>query len=371
MTIQVALQHRTVYRFERPVRVHPHTVRLRPAPHCRTPIRSYSLTVEPHRHFVNWQQDPFGNHLARLVFPEPVAELDITVDIVADMTVVNPFDFFVEDYAQTYPFGYPPELAAELAPYCQPVDETVPGSGPGPLVLDWIAGHPRADRARAADRRLPRRAEPRRPVRRVVHRASGGRRSEPRPHVEACRGVVPGQRLAAGQRAAPTGAGRPVRVRVPGAAGRRRGARRRPGRPVGRLHRPARLGRGLRAGRRAGSGWTRRPGCSPARATSRCRPPRIPPRRLRSPGPPRWSAWRWSSSTPSPESTRTPGSPAPTRRSSGRRVDQLGRHIDDRLAAGDVRLTMGGEPTFVAVGDTSSAQWQFAADGEQKRALAA
>ena len=105
MSIRVALEHRTSYRFDRPVRISPHVVRLRPAPHCRTPVLSYSLTVTPRNHFINWQQDPFGNQLARLVFPEPARELTVTVDLVADLVVVNPFDFFVEESAARYPFS--------------------------------------------------------------------------------------------------------------------------------------------------------------------------------------------------------------------------------------------------------------------------
>ncbi|MET0828594.1 MAG: transglutaminase N-terminal domain-containing protein, partial [Microbacterium sp.] len=123
MSIKVALEHRTTYTFERPVELGPHVVRLRPAPHSRTPIEAYSLTVSPANHFVNWQQDPFGNWLARLVFPEKVSTLDITVGLVADLMVVNPFDFFIEEYAETYPFQYEPSLAADLAPYLRPVGE--------------------------------------------------------------------------------------------------------------------------------------------------------------------------------------------------------------------------------------------------------
>ncbi|MDE9366616.1 transglutaminase family protein [Luteipulveratus sp. YIM 133132] len=126
MTIRVALEHRTTYHFAHPVKVYPHTVRLRPAPHSRTPIESYSLQVTPQQHFVNWQQDPFGNWVARLVFPEPVSELDITVGLVADMTVINPFDFFVEEYAERFPFVYPDGLRAELEPYLTPVDDGTP-----------------------------------------------------------------------------------------------------------------------------------------------------------------------------------------------------------------------------------------------------
>ena len=138
MTIRVALEHRTSYAFARPVHVHPHTIRLRPAPHSRTPVPSYSLRVEPANHFVNWQQDPFGNWLARVVFPEPVDRLEITVDLLADMTAVNPFDFFVEDWATTFPFVHPPRLRADLAPYLQPVDDADEGSGPAPEVVAWL-----------------------------------------------------------------------------------------------------------------------------------------------------------------------------------------------------------------------------------------
>ena len=117
MSIRVALNHTTRYRFDRPVSLSPHEVRLRPAPHCRTRIHSYSLKVQPANHFINWQQDPYGNYVARLVFQERSTELEVVVDLVADMTVINPFDFFVETYAETFPFTYPPQLATELRPF--------------------------------------------------------------------------------------------------------------------------------------------------------------------------------------------------------------------------------------------------------------
>jgi transglutaminase-like putative cysteine protease len=97
MTIRVALHHKTVYRYDRAVAMSPHVVRLKPAPHCRTSIVSYSLKITPTAHFINWQQDPFGNYLARLVFEEKTREFGVEVELVADMTTINPFDFFVEE----------------------------------------------------------------------------------------------------------------------------------------------------------------------------------------------------------------------------------------------------------------------------------
>ncbi|WP_028231228.1 transglutaminase family protein [Paraburkholderia mimosarum] len=117
MSIRVALNHVTQYHYDRLVKLAPHVVRLRPAPHCRTPILSYSMRVEPADHFVNWQQDPFANYQARLAFPEPMREFRVTIDLVAEMAVYNPFDFFLEPSAERFPFAYTPELAAELAPY--------------------------------------------------------------------------------------------------------------------------------------------------------------------------------------------------------------------------------------------------------------
>lgn len=117
MSIHVALNHVTSYRYDRPINIGPQIIRLRPAPHCRTRILSYSLRVLPQPHFINWQQDPEANYMARLVFPEKTREFRIEVDLVAEMSVINPFDFFLEPYAEQIPFEYADELHNELAPY--------------------------------------------------------------------------------------------------------------------------------------------------------------------------------------------------------------------------------------------------------------
>ncbi|MDB5874032.1 MAG: hypothetical protein JWQ07_3474 [Ramlibacter sp.] len=117
MSIHAALNHVTHYKYDRPVQLGPQVVRLRPAPHSRSSIVSYSLKVEPAKHFINWQQDPYANYQARLVFPEKATEFKVTVDLVVEMAVYNPFDFFLEPSAENFPFKYEPLVAQELAPY--------------------------------------------------------------------------------------------------------------------------------------------------------------------------------------------------------------------------------------------------------------
>ena len=117
MALKVVLSHKTHYSYDKYISLSPHTIRLRPAPHCRTPIDAYSMKITPKNHFINWQQDPYGNYLARIVFPEKVKEFGIEVEVIADLISINPFDFFVDTYAEHYPFEYKPELKAELTPY--------------------------------------------------------------------------------------------------------------------------------------------------------------------------------------------------------------------------------------------------------------
>jgi uncharacterized protein (DUF2126 family)/transglutaminase-like putative cysteine protease len=138
MGIRVLLHHKTVYNYDRLVTLSPQIVRLRPAPHSRTPVTSYSLRIEPEEHFINWQQDPFGNFLARLVFPRQTRRFSLEVSLAADMTVINPFDFFLEPYAEKYPFLYDAQEQSELRPFLEPAT-------PGPLLESFLGSVDRGE----------------------------------------------------------------------------------------------------------------------------------------------------------------------------------------------------------------------------------
>ena len=242
MPLSVALTHRTTYHYDRAVSLGPQTIRLRPAPHARTPILSYALRVEPRPHFINWQQDPQGNHLARVVFPDRVSHFDVTVDLVADMATINPFDFFMEPDAEQWPFSYDPLLEQELAPFRR----LLPVGPRLQELLDQVATRRAGDRGHAG-RAQPHGAEPRQ-----LHCPHGARRVDAGRDAGGWRRLVPGFSLAAGAVAAPTRLCRTLRLRLSDPARRRREAAGRTGRPDLRLHRPARLGRGLSAWRRLG-----------------------------------------------------------------------------------------------------------------------
>ena len=274
MAIRVALSHRTTYRFDRHVASAPHEIRLRPAPHCRTPILSYSLNVAPEPHFLNWQQDPYGNWVARLVFPERADAIEIEVDLVADLTVINPFDFFVEPYAETFPFTYAPALAKELIPFL----ETAP-LGPrltrgsttsarrsltdeSPVLLLVRLNQLLQSQIKYLVRMQPGVQTPEE----TLGNAAGSCRDTGWLLVQIMRHLGLAARFASGY--------------LDAAGGRHQGARR----PVG--HRPwisptCMRGRRCSFPARAGSASIRRRDCSPARATFRWRAPRIPATRRR------------------------------------------------------------------------------------------
>lgn len=131
MPLYAAITHKTSYEYDRRIHLSPQVIRLRPAPHCRTPVESYSIRVEPEGHFLNWLQDPFGNFEARVVFPEKVNHFSVTVDLSCDMTVINPFDFFIDEYAEKLPFQYEDSLKDELSPYFKVSDSS-------PQLEDWM-----------------------------------------------------------------------------------------------------------------------------------------------------------------------------------------------------------------------------------------
>ncbi len=270
MTIKVALEHRTSYTFDRPVRVFPHVVRLRPAPHSRTAIEAYSLRVEPADHFVNWQQDAVGNFVYRLTFPNPTSRLTITVGLIADLKVINPFDFFIEDWAETWPaagFSYPEPLADELKPYLQPVDEDGPGSGPGELAQAWARAFAVPEGTRTINFLVALNRRINADLRYSLRMEHGVQTPDLTlsTKVGSCRDFA----WLLVSVAASAGSGRPIRVRIPGPADLRRQGTRRAVGPGRRLHRSSRVGRGLHPRRgldRAGPdvGSVRRGGPYPA-----------------------------------------------------------------------------------------------------------
>ncbi|MEM6803215.1 MAG: transglutaminase family protein [Bacteroidota bacterium] len=131
MAIHAAVQHLTQYSYDKAVHVSPQIIRLRPAPHARTPVLGYSMKISPENYFINWQQDPFGNYLARVVFPDKIDHLRVEVEVIVDMISINPFDFFLEEYAESFPFSYPSQLHKELGPYLELKEQ-------GPLLLSWL-----------------------------------------------------------------------------------------------------------------------------------------------------------------------------------------------------------------------------------------
>jgi uncharacterized protein (DUF2126 family)/transglutaminase-like putative cysteine protease len=370
MTIKVALEHRTSYTFDRPVRVYPHVVRLRPAPHSRTPIEAYSLRVEPADHFINWQQDALGNFLARLVFPNPTSQLTITVGLIADLKVINPFDFFIEDWAETWPSGgltYPKELADDLEPYLRPVDEAGDGSGPGELVTDWVRDFHVRDGTRTIDFLVA--------LNRAVSSDVGySVRMEPgvqtpdctlRTGIGSCRdsawllvsilrqfGLA--ARFVSGylvQLASDVDA-------IDGPSG--------PAADFTDLHAWAEVyipGAGW-IGLDPTSGLFAGEGHIPLAATPH--PATAAP--ISGGIDPCESVLEFSNTV-----TRVHEDPRvtlPYTDEAWQTICAVGRHVDERLAAGDVRLTVGGEPTFVSVDiqtDKSREEWTTAADGPHKR----
>ena len=359
MTIRVAIRHTTEYRYDRLVEIHPHVIRLRPAPHSRTPITAYSLKVEPEEHFVNWQQDPFGNYLARFVFPEKAKHLKIDVSVNAEMTVINPFDFFLEEAAEKFPFRYDEQLKRDLAPYL----EAEPA---GPLLKKWLKGVDRTERNTVdflvdLNRRLEQdisylvRFEPGvQTPEQTLELGSGSCRDSGWLLVQALRHQGLAARFVSGYLvqltadiAALDGPSGPetdftdlhawAEVFLPGAGW---------------------IGLDPTSGLMAGEGHIPL-ACTPHAASA------APITGATSP-----AEVEFSYSNSVSRIHEDPRVTKPYTEKEWKRILRLGDKVERELDAADVRLTMGGEPTFVSIDDMEGPEWNYTASSKKKRALA-
>ncbi|HEV2199268.1 MAG TPA: transglutaminase family protein [Bryobacteraceae bacterium] len=359
MSIRVALYHKTVYHYDRLVTLSPQTVRLRPAPHSRTPVSSYSLRIEPRDHFINWQQDPHGNFLARLVFPNRTRDFSLEVDLVTEMTVINPFDFFLEPYAESFPFVYEDWQAKELAPYL----EAAPA---GPKLaafvdavnlekvrtIDFLVALNR--RVHGSARYLIRMEPGVQTPEETLGNSSGSCRDSAWLMVQILRNLGLAARFVSGYLIQLKPDVKPLE----GPEG--------PGQDFTDLHAWAEV-------YLPGAGWV---GLDPTSGLF-AGEGHIP-----------------LAATPEPHSaapvsgnvgecevefhhemriTRIHEDPRVTKPYTDdqwRAICEAGGHVDQELAAGDVRLTMGGEPTFVSIDDMDSEEWNTAAVGPNKKHLA-
>lgn len=358
MAIHVALHHRTHYTYDRLVGHSPHIVRLRPAPHSRTPILAYSLKVRPEEHFINWQQDPFSNYLARVVFPGKAKELLVEVDLVAEMAVYNPFDFFLEESASDFPFSYEAPLRKDLAPFL-----AWPGAGPRLLslidqwrgkkmrMIDFLVAVNRAvhDEVKYLIRLEPGVQTPEE----TLTLKCGSCRDSGWLLVHLFRALGFASRFVSGYLIqlkpdvkpldGPAGAGSDFtdlhawcEVYLPGAGW---------------------IGLDPTSGLMAGEGHIPL-SCTPepssaapvSGAVDKCES------ELK-------HEMRVTRILESPRVTK------PYTEEQWERIEVLGHQVDEELVAGDVRLTMGGEPTFVSVDDMDGAEWNTAAVGPTKRLI--
>ncbi|QEG36514.1 transglutaminase family protein [Bythopirellula goksoeyrii] len=360
MTIRIALNHRTRYRYDRLVNLSPQIIRLRPAPHARTPVPSYSLKVRPEEHFENWQQDPHGNFLCRCVFPEKVSELSIEVDLIAEMTVINPFDFFVEPKAEEWPFEYDPWLEKDLLPFleCEPA---------GPKLAEWLSKVDRTKRntvnfAVELNQRLQQdisyliRLEPGvQSCEETLTNLSGSCRDSAWLLVQILRNLGIAARFASGyliQLVAdvksldgPSGTDKDftdlhawTEAYIPGAGW---------------------IGLDPTSGLLTGEGHIPL-ACTPDPMSAAPITGGVDACEME---------FDYAMSV-----TRIHEDPRVTKPYTDeewQRIEAVGRDVDQRLQAGDVRLTMGGEPTFVSVDDMEGEEWTTAAVGPTKRLRAA
>ena len=359
MAITAALHHLTHYRYDRPVTLGPQLIRLRPAPHSRTRVISHSLKVTPADHFVNYQQDPYGNWLARYVFPNPVTEFKVEVDIVADMTVYNPFDFFVEDSVRDWPFTYGDDISADLVIYreLEPV---------GPHLQKFLASIDRGKKG-TIDFLVDLNARLAREIGYVIRmesgvqtpeetfeRATGSCRDTSWLLVHALRNLGFAARFVSGYLIQL----KPDLVAIDGPKGTER--------DFTDLHAWVEV-------YIPGAGWI---GFDPTSGllTGESHIPLAASPHYRNAAPISGAAsfanvdfvfdMRVDRMAEHPRITK------PFSEDSWAELLSLGHIVDESLKKGDVRLTMGGEPTFVSIDDFESGEWNTDAVGPTKRALA-
>jgi len=366
MAIRVALHHVTEYTYDRSVTLQPHVIRLRPAPHCRTPILSYSLQVEPGPHFLNWQQDPYSNYLARVVFANEARHMRVVVDLIAELTAINPFDFFLEPSAERYPFSYDPVLARELAPYL----ETAPA---GPR-LQALIGQLRRHDLRTVDFLVGANHHLQQTIRYIIRmepgvqsceetleRGTGSCRDSAWLLVQSLRHLGLAARFVSGYLLQLTA----DEKALDGPSG--------PEHDFTDLHAWAEV-------YLPGAGWV---GLDPTSGLMASEG-HVPLACAADPitAAPITGSFSWEEDPAHPQDkvredfhvrmavTRvleTPRVTKPYTEGQWQAIDALGQRIDEDLRDHDVRLTMGGEPTFVGIDDRDAAEWNTAALGPNKR----
>ncbi|MFK7881204.1 DUF2126 domain-containing protein [Roseobacter sp.] len=359
MSITASIYHLTHYKYDRPVTLAPQSIRLRPAPHSRTRVISHSLSVSPAGHFVNHQQDPYGNWLARFVFPEPVREFKIEVDLVADMSVYNPFDFFVEDSAKDFPFRYDDDIAPDLSIYLQrdavgPLLETFLGSiSRDPMVtIDFLVGlNTRLANEIAYEIRMEPGVQT---AETTLGRAAGSCRDSSWLLVQVLRNLGIAARFVSGYLIQL----KPDLVALDGPAGTDK--------DFTDLHAWVEV-------YLPGAGWVGLDPTSGLLAGESHIPLAATPHyRHAAPisGAASMAEVDFSFDMQVTRTAEHPRITKPFSDDAWEALNTLGHAVDKRLEAGDVRLTMGGEPTFVSIDDFESAEWNSDAVGPAKRGLA-
>ncbi|MCB1881182.1 MAG: transglutaminase family protein, partial [Gammaproteobacteria bacterium] len=361
MSIRVALHHKTDYLYDQLIQLTPHLIRLRPAPHTRTPVHHYSLKVEPKEHFIHWQQDPFGNHVASFTFREKTRRFSVEVDLVVEMVTINPFDFFVEEYAEHWPFDYEAHLKKDLSPYLELKEQ-------GELLRAWVERVPR-DKRRCIDLLVELNQQLSQDIGYVIRMEPGVQRCEETLSlakgscrdsawllVQILRNLGLAARFVSGYlvQLAPDmksldGPSGPeedftdlhawCEVYVPGAGW---------------------IGLDPTSGLFAGEGHI----------PLACTPDPVSAAPITGAYLGKKAEVHFEFENSVKRIHEDPRVTKPYTDSEWERIMALGAQVDRQLQQSDVRLTMGGEPTFVSIDDMDGAEWNTAALGENKRARA-